>query len=83
MVTPKGIRDALRRSSGYQIPFRFWRQEMTVRSDMRPTKPAPTEEVANGEVVCCLKVLEIYYLPMVPIPEGRKHAPIQASLGML
>ena len=37
-----GIKEARKRSSGYQAPFRFFRHHITVRSEMKPAIGAPT-----------------------------------------
>ena len=39
-----GIKEARKRSSGYQAPFRFFRHHITVRSEIRPAMLAPTKE---------------------------------------
>ena len=39
-----GIKEARRRSSGYQAPFRLFRHHITVRSEMKPAMGAPTRE---------------------------------------
>ena len=39
-----GIKEARKRSSGYQAPFRLFRHHMTVRSEMKPAMGAPTRK---------------------------------------
>ena len=39
-----GIKEARKRSSGYQAPFRLFRHQITVRSEIRPAMLAPTKE---------------------------------------
>ena len=39
-----GIKEARKRSSGYQAPFRLFRHHITVRSEMRPAMGAPTRK---------------------------------------
>jgi hypothetical protein len=42
IMTPNGINDALKRSSGYQTPPRFLRHVITVQSETLPAIAAPT-----------------------------------------
>ena len=37
-----GIKEARKRSSGYQVPFRLCPHHITVRSEMKPAMGAPT-----------------------------------------
>ena len=84
----KGIKAALNLSSGYHNPLRFLRHLITVWSEIRPTTVAPTVKKKKKELSINPSVHLIWhenrldYEPMLPIPEGNRQAPINASFFM-
>ena len=79
----KGIKAALNLSSGYHNPLRFLRHLITVWSEIRPTMVAPTvrKESCLGNHGS-VRMEYMVYEPMLPTPEGRRQAPINASFFM-
>ena len=73
----KGAMAALSLSSGYHTPLRFLRHLITIWSETRPTMATPTVIEGYGP-----SKGKIYDEPMLPIPAGRRQAPIIASFFM-
>ena len=79
--TANGIADALKRSSGYQIPPRPLRHLITVESEILPKIAAPTKRVRTVKD-SNIALKQVQHEPILPTPDGTKQAPIKASLGM-
>jgi hypothetical protein len=67
-------------SSGTHSPDLRSRYFFTIRSDKRPDKTPPTERFVQAQSALTKLKADETRAPMFPSPDGRKHAPIKASL---